>query len=244
VVPSESNNNSLNTNISNNENSLTEEVNSENSSTEGVNSENSSTEEVNRVSIILTYENKNRDTLNTTFSGFENLIRTKFEEFLVSTPEFKLNNTRNVKDGDDKELNNKRFQILGGNLVMGSNTCEILLNLRKYSVDYEEIPNSQLKTELQKFINKHKINLGDDQKYWEMLLVKISGYNMKSFSIEDPIEYKDPKLLKDTEIARKLLRGRFEDDFIDPTYKTTYARSEEDTKATMSGFIKLSELSK
>ena len=67
---------------------------------------------------------------------------------------------------------------------------------------------------------------------------------MKSFNIEDPIEYKDPRLLKDTETARKLLRGRFEDNFIEPEYKTTYPRSEEDTKAKMSGFIKLSELSK
>ena len=171
-------------------------------------------------------------------------MKTKFETFLISTPQFRLNNSRNIKEDDeDNELDNKRFKIIGGNLNSANNRATITLNLRGYSEDYEEISNENLKTELGKFINKHKINLGDNQKYWEMLLVNISGYNMRSFDIEVPIEYKDPRLLKDTETARKLLRGRFEDDFIEPTNKTRYSRNDEDTKATMSGFIKLSSLS-
>jgi len=194
--------------------------------------------------IILIYENKNPATLNQEFNGFDNLMKTKFETFLISTPQFRLNNSRNIKEDDeDNELDNKRFKIIGGNLNSANNRATITLNLRGYSEDYEEISNENLKTELGKFINKHKINLGDNQKYWEMLLVNISGYNMRSFDIEVPIEYKDPRLLKDTETARKLLRGRFEDDFIEPTNKTRYSRNDEDTKATMSGFIKLSSLS-
>ena len=58
------------------------------------------------------------ETLNQEFNGFENLMRAKFEEFLISTPQFKLNNSRNVREDDeDKDLNNKRFQITGGNLI-------------------------------------------------------------------------------------------------------------------------------
>ena len=49
-------------------------------------------------------------------------MKTKFEEFLISTPQFKLNNSRNVKEDDeDNELNNKRFQITGGNLNTENN---------------------------------------------------------------------------------------------------------------------------
>ena len=72
---------------------------------------------------------------------------------------------------------------------------------------------------------------------------KINNLSSKNYLIEDPIEFKDPRLLKDTEIARKLLRGRFDDDFINPIDKTTYSRDVEDDKAKMSGFIKLSSLS-
>ena len=76
-----------------------------------------------------------------------------------------------------------------------------------------------------------------------MLLVEINNLTGKNYEIKDPIKYKDPRLLEDTEIARKLLRGRFDDDFINEFDKTTYSRNDEDDKAKMSGFIKLSSLS-
>ena len=185
--------------------------------------------------IMLTYKNINEETKNKTFNSIEIEIRQKVEEFLINTQEFKLNNSRNVQENELEELLNKRFKISGGELK--NDTSIVVIELEHHSEVYNEISNEQLTKELYKFINVNTLNIGNEQEYWELLLTEVSGYASSKTLIKGNA-FKDPELLKDTETAKKLLRGRFDDDIY--ISKLQGGKNESD----LNDFINLESLTK
>ena len=161
--------------------------------------------------IILKYENVNVDSKRFVLTNnIGETFKHKFDEFLLNSPDFKLNNSRNVPLYDDEELLHKRYEI---SFVVNNNNVIISLKLSSHSDKYEETPNENiLNTLIRKHLKKHKIKIGMDKQYYDFLLIQVGSMEAEDIVAQGYDEYRDPRLEKNSETTEDLLRGRFQED--------------------------------
>tara|TARA_B110001469_G_C9648577_1_gene329558 strand:- start:7362 stop:9029 length:1668 start_codon:yes stop_codon:yes gene_type:complete len=161
--------------------------------------------------IILKYENVNVDSKRFVLTNnIGETLKHKFEEFLLNSPDFKLNNSRNVPLYDDEELLHKRYEI---SFVVNNNNVIISLKLSSHSDKYEETSNENILNALiRKHLKKHKIKIGMDKQYYDFLLIEVGSTQAEDIIAQGYDEYRDPRLEKNSETAEDLVRGRFKKD--------------------------------
>lgn len=161
--------------------------------------------------IILKYENVNLDSKRFVLTNnIGETFKHKFDEFLLNSPDFKLNNSRNVPLYDDEELLHKRYEL---SFDVNNNNVIISLKLSSHSDKYEETPNENiLNTLIRKHLKKHKIKIGMDKQYYDFLLIEVGSMEAEDIVAQGYDEYRDPRLEKNSGTAEDLVRGRFKED--------------------------------
>ena len=106
--------------------------------------------------IMLKYENVEETTKSMPLTNnIGEILKNKFDEFLINNPKFKLNNARNVPVSKNDKLLHKRFIL---NNIVNTNNIVINLNLGLHSDSYEEIPNETIyNIFIREYLNKNKL---------------------------------------------------------------------------------------